>query len=129
MKIEHIALWVKDLEQIKEFYTTYFKMTCGEKYVNEAKGFSSYFLSFEGAETRFEIMHRTDVAEYVDSIETRCGFTHLAISVGNKFKVDELTEKLRAEGYIIFSEPRITGDGYYESVVLDPEGNQIEITE
>ncbi|NJO92081.1 MAG: glyoxalase/bleomycin resistance/extradiol dioxygenase family protein [Chloroflexia bacterium] len=129
MKIEHIALWANDLEQIRKFYTTYFNMSCGEKYVNETKGFSSYFLSFEGSETRLEIMNHPSVSEHIGGNFMGCGLVHLAISVGNKTKVDELTEKLRQDGYIIASEPRTTGDGYYESAVLDPEGNQVEITE
>ncbi len=128
MKIEHIALWVNDLEQIKEFYTTYFDMISGEKYINKTKRFSSYFLSFKGADTRLEIMHNPEISKQFKT-DLGVGFTHLAISVGSKQKVDELTEVLRANGFIIAGEPRTTGDGYYESVILDPEGNQVEITE
>ncbi len=90
MKIGHIALWVKDLEQIKEFYTTYFGMKNGEKYVNPAKGFSSYFLSFNGAETKLEIMNKTDVSTHIGGNNFISGLTHLAIPVGSKVKVDEL---------------------------------------
>ena len=129
MKINHIAIWVNDLEVIKDFYSIYFRMSIGEKYINETKGFSSYFLSFPGSEARIEIMHRTDISDHFGNKGLVNGYTHLAISVGSKSKVDELTEKLRLNGYTIASEPRTTGDGYYESVVLDPEGNHIEITE
>ena len=128
MKIEHLSIWVKDLELIKDFYIKYFQMNCNKKYINEKKKFSSYFLSFkEGA--RIEIMHRHDISEYSGNRGVMHGLTHLAISVGSKEKVDNLTEKLRSDGFGIVGEPRTTGDGYYESVVLDPEGNNIEITE
>jgi len=129
MKIDHIAIWVNDLELVKNFYTTYFNMSYGEKYINETKGFSSYFLSFENSETRMEIMHRPDISEHSGKKGLVNGITHLALSVGSKADVDKLTEKLRLDGYTIASEPRTTGDGYYESVILDPEGNHIEITE
>ncbi len=123
MKIEHIAIWVKDLEKTKQFYTQYFNMSCGEKYHNPKKNFSSYFLSFESG-ARIEIIHQPDVSEE----RAKIGFAHLAISLGSKEKVMELTEKLRNDNYTIFDEPRRTGDGYFESVILDPEGNQIELT-
>lgn len=128
MKIEHLAIWVSDLETSKAFYTTYFQALPGEKYVNPQKKFTSYFLSFEGG-ARLELMHRPDIARILDSGKEALGLTHFAISVGAKTKVDDLTEKLRKDGHTIVGEPRTTGDGYYESVVLDPEGNRIEITE
>lgn len=128
MKIEHIAIWVKDLEKTKAFYTEYFGMNCSNKYLNTKKGFSSYFLSFEES-SRIEIMHRDDIQASNEDATMVFGFTHLAISVGNAQKVDDLTDQLRANGYTIAGEPRTTGDGYYESVVLDPEGNAVEITE
>jgi len=128
MKIEHIAIWVKYLEGIRDFYTRYFKMNCNNKYVNEKKKFSSYFLSFESG-ARIEIMHRTDVTTQQDTIVAMYGLAHFAISVGNKEKVDQLTDAIRSDGYTIIGNPRITGDGYYESIVQDPEGNKIEITE
>jgi lactoylglutathione lyase len=128
MKIDHIAIWVKDLEIMRAFYTSYFDMTSGEKYVNPKKQFSSYFLSFKNATTRMEIMHRPDIAEYLGAKGLLNGLTHLAISVGSKDAVDALTEQLRRDNFTISGEPRTTGDGYYESVVLDPEGNPVEIT-
>ena len=127
MTIEHVAIWVKDLEIMRDFYVKYFGMTCNEKYVNNKNGFSSYFLAFEDG-ARLEIMHRKDISEKVGDIDNTFGLTHLAISLGNKARVDELTEKLDKDGYIVAGDPRTTGDGYYESVILDPEGNNIELT-
>ena len=128
MKIEHIALWVRDLEKTRDFYTTFFHMSCGEKYVNEKKQFSSYFLSFAGG-ARIEIMHRPDILESPETASSTFGLTHFAISVGNRDMVNRLTEKIRNAGFEVVGEPRTTGDGYYESVVKDPEGNLVEITE
>jgi len=128
MRIEHIAIWVKDLEGMRDFYTRYFKMNCSNKYVNDKKKFSSYFLSFESG-TRIEIMHRTDITKQQDTSVDVHGLAHFAISVGNKEKVDHLTEVIRSNGFPIIGNPRITGDGYYESIVQDPEGNKVEITE
>lgn len=129
MKIDHIAIWVSDLEKMKNFYEAYFQAKAGEKYVNVDKGFSSYFLSFEG-KCRLEIMYQSARCELiVRGVINRSGLTHFSMSVGSKEQVDLLTEVLRSNGFSIVGEPRITGDGYYESVVLDPEGNAIEITE
>lgn len=129
MKIEHLAIWTNDLERMKAFYTKYFNMESSEKYENLDKKFTSYFLSFDKAETRIEIMHRPDISEFIGNKGVVNGLTHFSISVGGKKHVDELTARLRADGYIITGEPRTTGDGYYESVILDCEGNHVEITE
>ena len=128
MRIEHIAIWTSDLERMRDFYQTYFNMKSGDKYENVKKGFSSYFLSFESG-ARIEIMERKDIVEGSGEKGFVNGLTHIAISVGDKEAVDKLTERLRLDGFEIFGEPRTTGDGYYESVILDPEGNHIEITE
>jgi len=128
MKIEHLAIWVEDLEKMKKFYTKYFDMKGGDIYINENKKFSSYFLSFESG-ARIEIMYRPDISEQNGNKGIINGLTHFAISVGNKEKVNQLTELFRSDGFEIIGEPRTTGDGYYESVILDPEGNSIEITE
>jgi lactoylglutathione lyase len=128
MKIEHLAIWVDNLELMRKFYTTYFNMTSGEKYTNPKKGFTSYFLTFGGNESRIEFMHWSDITEEPAKRGYAKGLAHFAISVGTKEAVDQLTERLRTDHYIIESEPRTTGDGYYESVVLDPEGNYVEIT-
>ncbi|TZF94288.1 glyoxalase [Chryseobacterium panacisoli] len=127
MKIEHIAIWVKDLEKSKAFYQKYFGAVSNEKYHNPVKNFQSYFLSFDSS-CRLEIMTRPDIKESENSYESQqYGIIHLAFSVDSKQKVDELTEMLRKDGYTIAGEPRTTGDGYYESVILDPENNIIEI--
>ncbi|NIF07122.1 glyoxalase [Chryseobacterium sp. Tr-659] len=127
MKIEHIAIWVKDLERSKTFYQTYFGAVSNEKYHNPVKKFESYFLSFDNG-CRLEIMTKPDLKESKQSYEfQQFGIIHLAFSVENRDKVNELTEILRKDGYTIAGEPRITGDGYYESVILDPENNIIEI--
>ena len=128
MKIEHLAIWVDDLEMMRRFYTTYFDATSNEKYTNAKKGFTSYFLVFEENKTRLELMRREDIHDSPGKRGFAKGIAHFAISAGSKENVDQLTERLRAEKYIIESEPRLTGDGYYESVVLDPEGNYVEIT-
>ncbi len=128
MKIDHIAIWVKDLEAMKEFYTRYFNMKCGKKYENPAKGFSSYFLSFKDG-ARIEIMKRMDITDENENKGNSYGYTHISFSVGSKNKVGQLTRLLKAHGYQIHGQPRTTGDGYYESVILDPEGNHVEITE
>ncbi len=127
MKIEHLALWTRNLEKMKAFYLEFFELTSNEKYHNPKKNFSSYFLSFENG-ARIELMHRPDIAEIIDRPELKLGLTHFAISVGSKEKVDQLTELIRSSGYKVVGEPRTTGDGYYESVIADPEGNLIELT-
>lgn len=128
MKIEHIAFWVTNLEIMRDFYQKYFNMKCGVKYENKSKGFASYFLSFDTG-ARIEIMTNKNIENKINSEHFYCGLTHIAISVGSKEKVNSLTEQLRTNGFVIHGEPRTTGDGYYESVILDPEGNFIEITE
>ena len=127
VKIEHIAIWVNDLEKVRSFYETYFMAVSGEKYYNPTKKFSSYFLSFEEG-SRLELMHKPEINSRFESEMMNTGLVHFAISVGSKVSVDTLTNRLRTDGYAIAGEPRTTGDGYYESVVEDPEGNQIEIT-
>ena len=127
MRIEHIAIWVKDLEGMRNFYNKYFNTKSGEKYFNEKKKFSSYFLSFKNG-ARLEIMHRPDIVEQLGQKGLINGLAHFAISIGSKEKVNQMTELFRTDGFEIIGEPRTTGDGYYESVILDPEGNQIEIT-
>lgn len=128
MKIEHLAIWVNDLEKMKDFYQKYFNASAGEKYHNSSKHFTSYFLSFDEG-CRLELMHRPDIPINTnEKINQYLGIIHFAICVGSKEKVNALTEELRKDGFTIKGEPRTTGDGYYESVVLDPEDNFIEIT-
>ena len=129
MKIEHVAIWAKDLEGMKSFYENYFNATSNDKYINEKKGFSSYFLSFDSG-ARLEIMHNDNIPESQNDIYAQfTGLIHLAISVGSAGEVDALTTKLKTNGFEVLDGPRTTGDGYYESAVLDPEGNRLEITE
>ena len=129
MNIEHLAVWVEDLELMKKFYQTYFNMVSGEKYTNEKKNYTAYFLSFPNSRTRIELMHQPDITEEPIQRGRMKGIAHFAISVGSKNTVDVLTKQLHTDGYIVASEPRTTGDGYYESVILDPEGNSIELCE
>lgn len=128
MKIEHLAIWVNDLEKTRAFYETYFGASSNTKYHNKTKNFQSYFLSFESG-CRLELMHNPAINQKGSTPEKQqLGLVHFALSVGDKQTVDALTNRLRADGYTIMGEPRTTGDGYYESVVLDPENNIIEIT-
>jgi lactoylglutathione lyase len=128
MRLEHVAIWTEDLERLTKFYTQYFGAIAGAKYVNSAKGFESCFLHFESG-ARLELM-RSSIVEPVKHTRgaQRMGLTHLAISVGSQCRVDELTGRLKREGLEVLDGPRNTGDGYYESVTLDPDGNLIEIT-
>lgn len=125
MVIEHVALWVADLERARDFFQKYFGATSNDEYVN-AKGFHSYFLTFDGG-ARLEIMYDGTQTENVLD-RAHDGWGHVAFSVGGNDAVDELTARLVADGYRCVSGPRTTGDGYYESCILDAEGNRIEIT-
>ena len=127
MKINHVALYVQDLEAAKDFFKKYFGATENQKYHNPKTGLETYFLSFQG-EARLEIMTRPALPSGEKSV-LHDGYTHLAFSVGSKQKVDDLTRLLREDGFTVISGPRVTGDGYYESCVLDLEDNQIEIVE
>ncbi len=127
MRINHVAVYVADLKESKSFYEKYFGAVANEKYHNTKSGLQTYFLSFD-SEVKLEIMSRpenftNDVKKYA------IGFTHLAFSVGSRSEVDKLTQRLEKDGYFVLSQARTTGDGYYESVVLDIDGNEIEITE
>ena len=126
MKIEHVAMYVNDLEAAKDFFVTYLRGSANELYHNKNTDFRSYFISFEDG-ARLEIMNKPQMEDVSKGIN-RTGYIHLAFSVGSREKVDELTETLRNDGYEVLSGPRTTGDGYYESCILGIEGNQIEIT-
>jgi lactoylglutathione lyase len=125
MKINHIAVYVKDLEQSRAFYEKYFGATANTQYHNAKTGLRTYFLTFDCG-GRLEIMSKPNLPD-VDIDGEHLGYTHLAFSAGSNEAVDSLTELLRSDGYTVFSEPRTTGDGYYESCVSDPDGNRIEI--
>jgi len=128
MRIEHLAIWVQDLEKQKAFYEKYFGAKAGEKYINQSKNFQSYFLSFnEGS--RLELMNKPEIPDNANNVlNQNLGLIHFAISVGSREKVDLLTAELKKSGFKVLDGPRTTGDGYYESVILDPESNRIEIT-
>lgn len=126
MKIEHIALYVNDLEGAKTFFCKYFEATANDGYHNPKTDFRSYFLYFDDG-SRLEIMNKPDLANSNKALN-RTGYIHLAFSVGSKECVDSLTNRLSKDGYEVISGPRITGDGYYESCILGFEGNLIEIT-
>lgn len=124
MKIEHVGLWVGNLETMRDFYVTNFKANFGARYDNATKGFSSYFLSFPDGQVRLEIMTKTDIT---DRYPGGFGYAHLAFSVENHATVDQMVIDFKKSGIEVVSGPRTTGDGYYEAVILDPEGNQIEL--
>ena len=126
MRIEHIALYVNDLEGAKNFFQTYFDAKANEGYHNLKTDFRSYFLTFAD-DSRLEIMTKPDLTDSGDLLN-RFGYAHLAFSTGSKEAVDKLTAQMKADGYPVISGPRTTGDGYYESCVLGFEGNVIEIT-
>ena len=126
MKIEHVAIYVKDLEAARAFFMKYFDAVSNEVYHNEKTGFRSYFLNFEGG-SRLELMSSPEMDDQKKALK-RTGYIHMAFSVGSEARVDELTARMKADGFEVISGPRRTGDGYYESCVLDMEGNQIEIT-
>ena len=129
MRIEHVAMWCRDLETLRAFYVKYFDAQSNRKYVNENTGFSSYFLRFSSG-ARLELMQLNTISESnADPHLQVTGLAHLAISVGSKDSVDEMTRNLADAGYAVLKKPHMTGDGYYESVVLDPENNRIEITD
>ena len=128
MKIEHAAIWTADLEKLRRFYTGYFDGESGSRYMNPDKGFSSYFLTFDSG-CRLEIMSMEAVPDFPGQRGYPYrGFAHLAFSAGSEDRVVRLTERLRRDGFDVVSEPRRTGDGYFESCVLDPDGNRVEIT-
>lgn len=127
MKIEHIAMYVNDLEKVKTFFIKYFSAKSNDIYYNSKTGFRSYFLSFDNG-ARLEIMNKPKVKNVNNSTETT-GYIHIAFSVGSKKKVDDLTSTLKTDGYEVISGPRTTGDGYYESCIIAIEGNLIELTE
>lgn len=125
MQVEHVAIWAQDIDQLKTFYETYFGARASARYVNPRKQFASYFLEF-GAGARLELMQRPGLADRAG--DEQLGWAHVAMAVGSETAVDQLTQRLLAAGYQLVDGPRRTGDGYYESVILDPEGNRVEIT-
>ena len=127
MRIEHIAMYVNDLEAAKDFFVKYFGAVSNEGYHNKTTDFRSYFLAFDDG-ARLELMKKPQMDDAEKTLN-RTGYIHIAFSLGSKEAVDELTERLKNDGYQVISGPRTTGDGYYESCIVGIEGNQIEITE
>jgi lactoylglutathione lyase len=128
VKIEHVALWTRDLEKMKNFYEEVFGGKASEKYSNPKTHFESYFIKFTSG-ARLELMKKTSIICFQNDKGLECiGYAHIAFSVGSKEKVDSITEEIREKGFSVVSEARTTGDGYYESCVLDPEDNRVEIT-
>lgn len=127
MNINHIAMYVDDLEGAKSFFEKYFGAKANTLYHNKTSGLRTYFLSFNGG-AKLEIMNKPPMSSRENQF-TQKGYNHIAFSVGSKEKVDELTSILQSDGYELIREPRITGDGYYESCIVCFEGNLIEITE
>ena len=126
MRIEHVAMYVKDLEAAKDFFVTYFHGEPNDGYLNRTTGFRSYFIRFDDG-ARLEIMSRPELSDAGNPSGLN-GYAHMAFSVGSRERVDALTEELRSAGYEVLSGPRTTGDGYYESCIAAVEGNRIEIT-
>lgn len=126
MKIEHVAMYVNDLESARDFFVKYLGGESNDGYHNRVTGFRSYFISFDDG-ARLEIMNRPSMEDPVKTVN-RTGFIHIAFSVGSAEEVDRLTRRFREDGFDVLSGPRTTGDGYYESCIVGFEGNQIEIT-
>ena len=126
MKLEHVAMYVNDLEAARDFFVKYLGGRSNDGYHNPKTDFRSFFISFDDG-ARLEIMNKPALDD-IEKPLNRTGYVHIAFSVGSKEKVDELTERLKEDGYELISGPRYTGDGYYESCIVGIEGNQIEIT-
>ena len=126
MRLEHVAMYVNDLERAKDFFERYFEATSNDGYYNSNTGFRSYFLTFEDG-ARLEIMNKPDAVD-VEKPLLHTGYIHIAFSVGSKEQVDALVQRFKKDGYEVISGPRTTGDGYYEGCIVDLEGNQIEVT-
>ncbi len=127
MNINHIALWTENIEAVKDFYCRWFCAKAGEKYHNPRKNFTSYFLTFPDGGASLEIMNVPEIINREDAGKFK-GFCHIAISLGTEERVNEMTERMRDAGVTVLGEPRTTGDGCYESVIADPEGNVVELT-
>ena len=126
MKIEHIAMYVNDLRSARDFFVKYLGGISNDGYHNETTGFRSFFISFDDG-ARLEIMNKPFMEDITKSND-RTGYIHIAFSVGSVEEVDNMTKRLREDGFEVLSGPRTTGDSYYESCIVGFEGNQIEIT-
>ena len=127
MRIDHVALFCNELEKMRQFFIEHFSATSNELYHNPRTGLKTYILTFPGGYARLELMQKPDTIS-IDPSQPNIGFIHLSISVGSEEAVNSKTEVIKNAGYIVASGPRTTGDGYYESCIIGPEGIQIEIT-
>lgn len=126
IRIEHIALWTRNLEEMKTFYMKFFDAVPNKKYSNLSKSLETYFLTFPGGSPRLELMQRPEVMANAQPYAE--GYAHIAFALGNRATVDRLTDVLQEAGYKKLDGPRTTGDGYYEATFHDPDGNVIELT-
>lgn len=127
MRIDHIAIWTFNLEGLRRFYMHYFDAYSSEIYLNHSKNYHSYFLSF-GGDCRLELMEMPGIPKSKnDPLKQFTGLVHFSVKAGDRMKVNEITHKLRDDGFQVLSQPHSTGDGFYESTVLDPDGNRIKI--
>lgn len=126
MNINHIAIWTTHLEELRDFYIQYFNGVSNDKYTNPAKGFESYFIKFGEESASIELMRSKNITSF--NPEEHTGLAHFSFSMGSKEAVLQQTERFRKDGYAVASEPRTTGDGFFESAILDPDGNLIELT-
>lgn len=127
MRIDHIAIWTTNLEGLRNFYIHYFDAASNEIYYNHSKEFRSYFISFDG-DCSLEIMEMPNIPQTKNNpLKQFVGLIHFAIKIGSKAEVNRLTEDLKKDGFKVVGEPRTTGDGMYESIILDPDGNRVEI--
>lgn len=127
MYIDHVAIWAHDIELLKDFYCQWFGATAGARYHNPVRGLTSYFLTFPDGGAKLEIMNEPAMADPAPGQKLR-GFCHIAVALGSKDAVGALTDRMRHSGVTILGNPRTTGEGLYESVVADPEGNPVELT-
>ena len=126
VKITHVAVYAVDIEKTREYFEKYFGGTSNSIYKN-SKGFSSYFITFDN-NVRLEVMGHVYLNKHTIK-DMQNGYSHIAFSVGDKETVINLTNQIINDGYELYSPPRLTGDGYFESCVADPDGNRVEITE
>ena len=129
MTLEHVAIWTKDLEKLRNYYIKYFNAQANDKYINAKNNFESYFLTFDSG-ARLELMMRPDIPNNMNDTITRqhLGIIHLAFGVDTMTEVQSKAKQLQNDGFTILSGPRKTGDGYYEFETLDPDNNRIEVT-
>lgn len=128
MKLEYIAIWTDNIELLRNYYVSFFDGQSNEMYINPKTQFQSYFISFESG-ARLEIMSMPNIPDNTnDTINAQHkGIIHIAFSVDTKQEVDAKAALLQANGLEILNGPRVTGDGYYEFVTLDPDKNRLEV--